>query len=182
MAMTNKILILFAHPALEKSRVNKILIQGLDKTDNITFHDLYEAYPDMDIDVKKEQSLLENHDVIIFMHPLYWYSTPAILKEWQDLVLLHGWAYGSQGHALDGKILLNIITTGGPKSAYEHHDPKRFTLRQLLAPIEQTARLCGMKFQKPYPVYGTHAISPKEITAIKDKLDRFLNELIKTPK
>jgi glutathione-regulated potassium-efflux system ancillary protein KefG len=38
------------------------------------------------------------------MHLLYWYSTPAILKEWQDLVLEHVFAYGHEGTKLHGKI------------------------------------------------------------------------------
>ena len=70
-------------------------------------HDLYEAYPDFDIDVRREQELLAAHEVIVLQHPFYWYSAPALLKEWQDLVLEHGWAYGSGGTALRGKALLS---------------------------------------------------------------------------
>ena len=95
MRPSRRILVLFAHPALEKSRVNRRLMRGIDHMDGVTFHDLYEAYPRLDIDVAHEQTLLTEHDVVVFQHPMYWYSTPAILKEWQDLVLQHGWAYGS---------------------------------------------------------------------------------------
>ena len=84
----------------------------------MTIHDLYEVYPTLSIDVKREQALLLEHDVIVFQHPFYWYSCPAILKEWQDLVLEHGWAYGVGGTQLRGKITLNAITTGGPAHAY----------------------------------------------------------------
>ena len=91
-----KVLILFAHPALEKSRVNKRLILAAGNIDNITLNDLYEEYPDFDIDIKREQQLLIEHDLIILQHPFYWYSTPALLKQWEDLVLEHGWAYGSK--------------------------------------------------------------------------------------
>ena len=95
-----KVLILFAHPALEKSRVNKRLIRAVENIDNITLHDLYEEYPDFDVDIKREQKLLTEHEVIILHHPFYWYSTPALLKQWEDLVLEHGWAYGSKGKRL----------------------------------------------------------------------------------
>lgn len=94
MANANRILILFAHPALENSRVNRYLIQAVEGLDSVTVHDLYEMYPDFHIDVKVEQDLLLAHDIIIFHHPFYWYSTPAIMKEWLDLVLEHGFAYG----------------------------------------------------------------------------------------
>src|ERR1043166_905728 len=94
------ILILFAHPAYEKSRVHKLLVKKARALEGITFHDLYEAYPDFDIDVKREQELLLQHDTIILLHPFYWYSSPAIIKQWQDLVLELGWAYGKKGTTL----------------------------------------------------------------------------------
>ncbi|RYE35767.1 MAG: NAD(P)H oxidoreductase, partial [Sphingobacteriales bacterium] len=92
-----RVLILFAHPAFEKSRVHRPMVKQVLKLEGITFHDLYESYPDYDIDLDREQELLLRHDVIVFQHPFYWYSCPAILKQWQDLVLEHGWAYGRGG-------------------------------------------------------------------------------------
>jgi glutathione-regulated potassium-efflux system ancillary protein KefG len=93
--------------------------------------------------------------VIVFQHPFYWYSCPAILKEWQDLVLEHGWAYGVGGTRLRGKITLNAITTGGPADAYQHSGYNRFTVRELLAPWDQTAYLCGMRFLAPFAVHAS---------------------------
>jgi glutathione-regulated potassium-efflux system ancillary protein KefG len=154
----NSILILFAHPALEKSRVNRYLIQAVRGLDGVTVHDLYEAYPDFRIDVKAEQDLLLAHDLIVFHHPLYWYSSPAILKEWQDLVLEYGFAYGQHGKALHGKKVLSAITTGGGEAAYRRDGYNRFTIRELLVPFEQTAYLCGMKYLPPFIVHGTHKL------------------------
>jgi len=59
--------------------------------------------------------------MIVFHHPFYWYSSPAILKEWQDLVLEYGFAYGHEGTALRGKKSLSAsrleeasrLTAGG---------------------------------------------------------------------
>ena len=164
-----KILILFAHPAFEKSRVNKILTGTVKEIEGVYFHDLYEAYPDFHIDVKFEQELLVQHDIIIFHHPFFWYSTPAILKEWQDLVLEHGWAYGSQGNALKGKIMMNMVTTGGPEIAYHSEGRNHYTVRQLLAPMEQTANLCKMIYLAPFIVHGTHGLQQEE--AIRYKAD-----------
>ena len=158
-----RILILFAHPAFQKSNVNKRLIEGLENTENITFHDLYEQYPELDIDVKYEQKLLEEHDCIIFHFPLFWYSTPAILKEWQDLVLEHGWAFGSKGDALKDKLFFTAITTGGPMMAYHKLGRNNHTVLELLAPLVQTARLCKMIFLPPFVVHGTHDIPADEI-------------------
>jgi glutathione-regulated potassium-efflux system ancillary protein KefG len=72
----NQILILFAHPALEKSRVNRQLIRSIHGLDGVTIHDLYETYPDFNIQVKVEQDLLLAHDIIVFHHPFYGTAVP----------------------------------------------------------------------------------------------------------
>jgi len=153
-----RILVLFAHPALHKSWVNRHLIRAIADLDGVTLHDLYEEYPGFHIDVKREQDLLLAHDVIVFQHPFYWYSSPAILKEWQDLVLEHGFAYGAGGTALAGKRFLSAITTGGRQDTYGRSGANRFTMRELLAPFEQTARLCGMDYLPPFVIHGTHRL------------------------
>jgi glutathione-regulated potassium-efflux system ancillary protein KefG len=160
----NRILVLFAHPAFHRSRVNRVLVEAVKAMEGITFHDLYDAYPDFGIDVASEQELLVAHDVVVFHHPFFWYSTPAILKEWQDLVLQHNWAYGHRGTALRGKTLFNVITTGGREEAYRAEGHNRFTMRELLAPVEQTARLCGMDFLPPFVAHGTHRMSEEEMS------------------
>ena len=149
-----RVLVLFAHPAYEKSRINRKLLEAIDDLEGVTIHDLYEAYPDFQIDVAAEQQRLVGHDVIVLQHPFYWYSVPAILKEYLDLVLEHGFAYGSTGRALDGKVMLNATTTGGPETAYQVGGRNRFTMRQLLAPFDQTAFLCRMVYLAPFVVHG----------------------------
>lgn len=158
-----KVLILFAHPALEKSRVQKRLIRHVRNLNGVTFHDLYEAYPDLDISVKQEQKLLLEHDTVVFQHPFYWYSSPAIVKQWMDLVLEHGWAYGSGGTALAGKRMLNAISCGGSRAVYATNGRNRFTIRQFLAPFDQTAHLCKMNYFPPFVVHGTHRLTAEDI-------------------
>jgi glutathione-regulated potassium-efflux system ancillary protein KefG len=149
-----RVLVVFAHPVVERSRVGRQLLDEIREVEGITIHDLYEAYPDFWIDVAREQQLLLDHDVIVFQHPFYWYSVPALLKEWQDLVLEHGWAYGAGGTRLRGKVTMNALTTGGPRTAYQAGGYNRFTVRELLAPWDQTAHLCGMRFLAPFVVYS----------------------------
>jgi glutathione-regulated potassium-efflux system ancillary protein KefG len=169
-----KVLVLLAHPALHRSRVNRQLVDAARDLPGVTVHDLYEAYPDFDIDVAREQALLRAHEIVVWQHPFYWYSTPALLKEWQDLVLEFGWAYGPGGTALHGKKLLSAITTGGPERAYQAEGFNRFTVRQLLAPIEQTARLCGLVYLPPFVVHGTHRLEEAEIARHADEYRRVL--------
>lgn len=152
---TRRILVLFAHPSLDRSEVNRPLAEAVSNLDEITLVDLYAEYPDFQIDVDREQERILAHDVIVFLHPLYWYSTPAILKEWQDLVLEHGFAYGSEGTALQGKILFNALTAGGLEAAYQAEGYNHFTIRELLHPIEQTAALCGMTYLPPFALFGS---------------------------
>jgi glutathione-regulated potassium-efflux system ancillary protein KefG len=152
--MPRKVLVLLAHPMLERSRVNRYLADAAREVEGVLVHDLYEAYPSLTIDVRREQALLEAHDVIVLQHPFYWYSAPPIVKQWQDLVLEHGWAYGKGGTRLDGKVTFNAVSTGGPANAYQPGGSNRFTLRQLLAPFDQTAHLCRMRYLAPFVVYG----------------------------
>jgi glutathione-regulated potassium-efflux system ancillary protein KefG len=160
--MASSVLIQFAHPALEKSRVNRHLIQAVRDLPGVFFNDLYENYPDFQIDVRHEQELLRRHSTIIFMHPFYWYSGPSILKEWMDLVLEHGFAYGKGGTALQGKRMLNAITAAGPLEAYRTEGYNHFSVRHLLSPFEQTANLCGMQYLAPFVVHRSlslHSVS-----------------------
>ena len=156
-------LILFAHPTFEKSRVHRQLIRHLPDRADITFHDLYERYPDYQVDVAQEQALLLEHETIILQHPLFWYSIPPLLKQWIDLVLEHGWAYGSSGTALQGKRLFCLLSAGGSASAYGPDGHNRFTIREFLRPVEQTARLCGFTYWPPYIIHGTHRLSSGDI-------------------
>ena len=173
-----KILILFAHPALQRSRINKKLIASIENMEGVTVNDLYEEYPDLHIDVQREQALLLENDVIILQHPFYWYSTPAILKEWQDMVLQHGWAYGHEGRMLKDKITFNAITTGGPEKAYTTDGYNHHTMRQLLAPLEQTANLCRMTYLAPFVIHGTHLMDQQHLQGHVNDYRQLLKALV----
>ncbi|MFV1981612.1 MAG: NAD(P)H-dependent oxidoreductase [Rhodothermia bacterium] len=173
----SRVLIIFAHPTLEKSRVHRRLVEQVPRNEAFTLNDIYEAYPDFDIDVGREQDLLLGHDLIILQHPLFWYSVPPLLKQWIDLVLEHGWAYGSQGTALRGKSVTSLISTGGAEPAYQPGGYNHYTIRQLLAPIEQTFRLCGMEYLDPYVIHGTHRMNLDDIAVEAERYRQFLSAL-----
>ncbi len=151
-----KVLVNFAHPAKSKSNINMALRRAVEGIDNVTVNDLYENYPDFLIDVEREQALCESHDVIIFQHPFYWYSSPAIIKEWFDLVLEHGWAYGSKGQALEGKYLMQAISGGGDASTYQKEGFNEYTIAELISPVRATAKLCHLTWLPPFTVLGVH--------------------------
>lgn len=173
-----KILILFAHPLYEKSRIHKALKKAIPETSDITFRDLYELYPDFNINIKQEQQLLTDHDIIIWQHPVYWYSVPPLLKQWIDMVLEFGWAYGPGGDKLKGKYVMNVVSAGGQRTVYNPEGRNRFTVRQFFAPLDQTVMLCNMKYLAPFVVHGTHSLTNDEIRDYASQYKMMLNKLL----
>jgi glutathione-regulated potassium-efflux system ancillary protein KefG len=149
-----RLLVYYAHPGHRFSHVNTELARQAQAIGGITFIDLYAEYPRYDIAIDTEQERLLGHDVILFQFPLFWYSTPSLVKEWIDLVLEHGFAYGAGGDKLLGKTMMLAITAAGPEDAYTPEGYQRYTLREFLRPLEQTAALCHLRFSPPYVLYG----------------------------
>lgn len=173
-----RILVLFAHPSLERSQINRKLTPLVRDNAACTFVDLYAEYPSYRIDIDKEQQRLLEHDVVVFLFPLFWYSTPALLKEWQDLVLEHGFAYGNDGDALLGKFFICACSAGGPDNAYANDGFNRFTLRELLRPLEQTANLCKMRYLPPFALYGSRtALEEGRLAEHEIRFSQLLNHL-----
>ena len=140
-------LILVFHPHLQNgSRVNARLIAEL------------KAQGEEDITIRDEYELLEAADSVILQFPLYWYSSPALLKEWEDRVITAGWAYGG-GHALRGKELKLVVTTGSDAIKYQKDGEYGRTMDDLLSPFEVVAYKVGMEYAKPFLVQGTATIT-----------------------
>ncbi len=151
--MQRSILVLYAHPRTERSQANRRLKRVAEGVDGVTVADLYAEYPTYEIDVDREQERVSRYDAVVFQHPVYWYSAPALMKEWIDLVLEWRWAYGPGGEALRGKLWLNAVTAGGAQAAYGPEGRNRLDLRALFSPFEQTAMLCGMTYLPPFALF-----------------------------
>lgn len=170
-----RVLVLFAHPRLEKSRANRALLARFPHDEEaIFFRDLYELYPDFDVDVEAEKRMLIESDVIVMHHPFYWYSAPPLIKQWIDLVLEFGWAYGPGGTALRGKTLFHTLTTGGTQDAYTREGLHGFTIADFLVPLQRTATLCGMRWLPPFLVHGTNRITDRELDEVAELYARTL--------
>lgn len=171
-----KTLVLVFHPDLTASRANRRLTEEMEKQANVTVHRVYEAYPDENIDVAAEQKLLENHDRIVLQFPFYWYSSPSLLKKWQDAVLTYGWAFGSNGDKLNGKELLIAVTTGVDKVGYSPNGSVKYTIPELLRPFQATSNLIGTRYLTPYVVDGVMQLSDEELEQrAKDYAEYALN-------
>lgn len=160
-----KTLLIFAHPAYERARLNPAMLDAAAALPDVAIRDLYELYPDFAIDVPEEQRMLVEHDLIVLQFPLYWYSCPSLLKEWLDLTFLHGFAYGERGHAVDGKTLLCAVTTGGPGPAYAPGGRCGHGLEDFLLPWRETAKLCRMKWAPPFSVHAAALLSVDDLAA-----------------
>ena len=161
------VLVLAAHPQLESSRVNRALAQAaaaLGKR-HVEVRDLYALYPDYLIDIDAEQSALARARLVVWQHPVHWYSMPSLMKLWVDDVLAFGWAYGPGGTALKGKDLWLAASTGGPQDSYHPASYNRYFFDAFLPPYEQTAMLCGMRFVPPLVLHGAHRASDAELEA-----------------
>jgi len=173
-----KVLIVFAHPAFESSRINRALYESVKDLPDVTWHDLYDTYPQQMINVQHEQALLVQADVLILQHPLYWYSCPALMKNWLDSVLTLGWAYGEGGTALRGKAFLQAVSSGGPEAVYQRGGYNNFTLAELLRPFEQTADLCDMTYHQPFMTQGVRNLTDEILTEQVARYREWINAIV----
>jgi glutathione-regulated potassium-efflux system ancillary protein KefG len=155
---TPHVLVLLAHPHLGPSRINARLAAEARGLPGVTFRDLYAAYVDRCIDVFAEQQLVREHEVIVFQFPLQWYSVPSLLKQWLDEVLLRDFAY-DDGPLLTGKTLQVVTSTGSAEADYRHGGFQRFTMEELLRPLEQTAARTGLVWAAPLVLHDARGTS-----------------------
>lgn len=169
-----KTLVIAAHPNLSGSNVNKTWMNHLNREEDVTVHDLYSEYPDFKIDMEREQKLLLEHDRIVFQFPFYWYSSPSLLKEWQDEVLAYGWAYGSQGTKLHGKEFMLAVSTGGPEAAYQSGGYNHYSMSELFKPFQAMANLTGMRFLPAFVEHGVRMLNQEQVVESAGELIRHI--------
>lgn len=176
MTHKRKILILFAHLDFQHSKLQRAMVQEVRGLPFIRFHDVLESYPDFFIDVQQEREALGWADLVVFQFPVYWYSTPAILKHWQDTVLTRGYAYGDGGDALRGKGFMVSLSSGGNEEAYTANGVHRRPLDEYLYPLKQMARFCGMNWLPPMVLQGGHDLETTVIDAHAAHYVQFLEK------
>jgi len=174
------ILVISAHPDLAHSHVNRGLARACEQAalPRVMVRDLYALYPDYLIDVAAEQAALGPAKLVVWQHPIQWYSMPALMKLWVDEVLAFRWAYGPGGHALRGKHLWLVASTGGPETSYRPDGHNRYFFDAFLPPYDQTAALCGMRFLPPLVLHDAHRASEAAIAA---HAQRFVDHLQRYP-
>lgn len=74
------ILIIYAHPYPQHSHANKRMLEQAGTLEGVEIRSLYQLYPDFNIDVAAEQAALARADLVIWQHPMQWYSVPPLLE------------------------------------------------------------------------------------------------------
>jgi NAD(P)H dehydrogenase (quinone) len=127
-------------------------------------------------DIKREQQLLQEADLIIFQFPFWWYSMPALLKGYIDRVFSMGWAYGGVQALKDKKILVST-TTGAPEMAWT--EDNRGTIKDVLKHLfVGTFGLTGLNAVEPFIVYGAKRLDETEKRARLSQFSNYLKSLI----
>jgi glutathione-regulated potassium-efflux system ancillary protein KefF len=169
------ILVVHAHPYPRRSRGSAALLAGIAGIPGLTVRSLYELYPDFDIDVAVEQAALRQASLVVWLHPVYWYSVPALMKLWMEKVLVSGFAHAQGGTALQDKGCLWVATTGGGE--YAVGGPHDHEFADFAPVVEMTARYCGMRWLEPFVVHDPAAISDEELAARAKALRERLLEI-----
>lgn len=156
-----KTLIIAAHPDIAHSRVNKSWLNAAKKDGNFVIHEIYKEYPNWQIDVKKEQGLLEKFECAVFEFPLYWYSYPPLLKKYFDDVFAYGWAYGSKGKALNGKKFALAVSVGDDKHEYSKDGHIGFSIEEVITPFKSAVNFVGAKLLPSFFAFG-FSVNPSD--------------------
>ncbi len=164
-AVPGPILVLLAHPYPRRSRACRALADAVRGLPALEVRSLYERYPDFDVDAAAEQAALKAADLVVWLAPMHWYGVPALLRQWFEVVLVKGWAYGEGGTALAGKACLWAVTTGGDEAAFTAPGRHGHPFEAFVPAIEQVARFCGMGWLEPHVLHGAHLVDEAALAA-----------------
>lgn len=150
-----KTVILLFHPDMDRSLVNRKLIESAGMKRNITIHDMYALERDHQINVDQERQVLEQADRIVLQFPLRWYSAPSLLYKWMQEVFDDYWLHsGPEGSSiLQGKELTLTVAYSEPSYDYTADGKYKYTLKQILRNFEVIAMHLGIKYCEPFTVY-----------------------------
>lgn len=171
-------LTIVAHPDLPGSRINRAWADAARQETSVTVHELYAASPGGRLDIGREQRLLDSHDRIVFQYPLYWYSTPPLLKQWFDEVLERGWAFGPGGEHLANKEIGLAVSTAGTAESYRPEGYNRFAVRDLLLPMQALAYHVGASPLPPFLLHDARNVTEAELAASAEAYRRYLTEAV----
>lgn len=181
--MTRTLILLF-HPNIETSKANAALRTAAGTVPGTKVVDIQTRYPggviDEATDGATEARALLEADRIVLQFPIQWYSTPALLKTWQDAVLTRMYYIhaATEGDKLSGTPLMVAATAGNTPAAYGRGGVNHFTMDELLMPLQATAMRCGLPWHPPHLVFQADRQTPSALAAAKDSYVRAIKAFI----
>ena len=171
------ILVVYAHPYPSRSLTSAPLVKAVADLPGVRVRSLYELYPDFDIDAEAERAAVAEAQLLVWIHPLYWFAPPALMQLWFEVVLAKGWAWGDGGNALRGKDCLWVTTTGGVAGAFSEHQAGPIACA---GAVEQTARFCGLDWLEPLAFVAARNASREQLDGVarelRARLERWIAE------
>lgn len=132
-------------------------------------------------DITAEIEKIRWAERLIFQFPLWWFSTPAILKGWFDKVLVKGFAYDTgktfSNGLLQGKTAALVVTTQSPESAYQKEGVHQATIDAFLRPIEHTLRFAGIKVLPHFVTFDAFKFDTERKKTIISQYQDYLKTL-----
>lgn len=174
-------LVVFADPALHRSRISRRVGEAVRGLPGVQVQDLYERYPDFFIDARHERVLVKQAQLLVFVFQLGWYGMPALLKEWFDTVFKPEWAANGSAGRLQGKACWAAVACSSRPEDYQAGARHGRPLEDFLLPLEQTARACGMRWIAPHAFYGADrgdaGAADRHAAELRTLLEQRLREL-----
>ncbi|MDE5829424.1 MAG: NAD(P)H-dependent oxidoreductase [Duncaniella sp.] len=162
----SKVLVVSGHPDYKHSLANRAILDEFKRlVPEAEIVRLDELYPDFNIDVAAEQKRLVDADTVVFEFPFWWYSAPSLMRRYFELVLSHGFAYGSAGTALHGKKLVMSFTAGAKAEAYTPEGAQHYTMDDFTPQFRALSNLCGFDYKGEVISYGMMLLDPNDTEA-----------------
>jgi putative NADPH-quinone reductase len=159
-------LILFFHPDPAGSKANAALLAAARRLPGVEVADMARLHPDGLFDTNIEVRRLHQADRLVLQFPVQWYSTPPLLKAWQDAVLSRMfYARPEEGERLRDLPVLVAATAGNVPESYGPAGVNLYPLEELLRPLEATAHRCGLAWTRPHLLFRSNRLSPAELDA-----------------
>ena len=159
--------VLLFHPTFGQSKANRALADAAAGVDGVEVVDMYARYPDGKVDSDREVADLMSTERLVLQFPVQWYSTPPLLKAWEDEVLSRMYYVHpkEEGDRMRGLPVMVAATAGNTPQAYTAEGVNLFPLVELLKPLQSTAHRCYWAWTEPFTLYEANKAPPEALAA-----------------
>ncbi|MBD3272792.1 hypothetical protein GF385_00375 [Candidatus Dependentiae bacterium] len=124
---------------------------------------------------KNKNSILAA-DRILIVHPIYWYSTPGILKAWIDLITNYAYKYESGVYAKPLHKIKKAMLINTSKAPYLYR--KFLTCNTATRQVRETLKFIGINDNIFYEIGSVYKLNDKKVNghikSIINKIDKFI--------